>query len=223
MVERDGNCARATPGHAAALPRAAMNSRRLQISLLSLPKGRGKLAHSEAERVGPTHVAERHRRAVGLLCHSPIGRCAGTEYRTRASPTGIGRWAASRAGSRVWAQPPMARNSCPRRYSHSGNCRPGSDRQRFGRGGDARQHKHFDDDGGCSLFSLFLVILVTVIRFWRSGGMSNSSAVFLIAVFSSGASTSPKCSARLRMISTDQRGMIKSRKVASGCPSREPH
>jgi hypothetical protein len=53
-------------------------------------------------------------------------RCASTECRTRAIPTGIDRWAASRAGSRVWAQRPMARSSCPRRDSHSGNCRPGS-------------------------------------------------------------------------------------------------
>ena len=40
---------------------------------------------------------------------------------------GIDRWAASRAGSRVWAQRPMARNNSPRRYSHSGNRRPGSE------------------------------------------------------------------------------------------------
>ena len=47
---------------------------------------------------------------------------------------GIDRWAASQAGSRVWAQRPMARNSVPEARSPSGNCRPGSDRQRFGGG-----------------------------------------------------------------------------------------
>src|SRR5262245_15991451 len=37
--------------------------------------------------------------------------------------------------------------------------------------------------------------------------MSKTSAARLIAAVSSGASTSPRCSARLRMMSTDQRGM----------------
>ena len=60
---------------------------------------------------------------------------------------GIGPVRASRAGSRVWAQRPMARNSCPRRDSHSGNCRPGSDRQRLG-GGDCRAGDQDQDGDG---------------------------------------------------------------------------
>ena len=53
----------------------------------------------------------------------------------------------------------------------------------------------------------FLSIRVTLIRFRLSGPMSKRSAAALIAAVSFGASTVPKCSARLRMISTRQRGI----------------
>jgi hypothetical protein len=49
----------------------------------------------------------------GDISQRVSARCASTECRTRATPMGIDRWAGSRAGSRVWAQRPMARNSCP--------------------------------------------------------------------------------------------------------------
>ena len=48
---------------------------------------------------------------------------------------------------------------------------------------------------------------IAAIQLRRSGGMSNRSAVFSIASFSVAASTVPRCSARLRMISTRQRGI----------------
>jgi hypothetical protein len=54
---------------------------------------------------------------------------------------------------------------------------------------------------------LILADFCTAIRLRRSGGISNRSAAFSMASFSVVASTVPRCSARLRIISTRQRAI----------------
>src|SRR4029077_16317728 len=52
-------------------------------------------------------------------------------------------------------------------------------------------------------------IFCIAIRLRRSGGISNRSAAFSMASFSVAAFTVPRYSARLRMISTRQRGILR--------------